>query len=172
MATIDKAIQDKVLAALEKTKAIMLADMTKECNMTEWEIAQALPSDMSTTCSGDHFNEIWETIASWEKATFTLLHKGCILKITGTLDVGTNGMGFYNIGAQNGSCVTGHFKVDDLIGIAFISLPFMGSTSKQIAFYAQDGEAKFYVYAGRENKAVIPAIEESFLAMKEKYTNI
>ena len=59
----------------------------------------------------------------------------------------------------------GHLKLDNIARIAFVSLPFRGKESYNIAFIAHNGQTIFKVYLGRdEQRQLFPEQVEKFKA--------
>ena len=58
-------------------------------------------------------------------------------------------------------------KLDSIAQIAFVSLPFRGKESYNIAFIAHNGETIFKVYLGRdEQRQLFPEQVEKFNAFR------
>ncbi len=98
-----------------------------------------------------------------------MIYKGTVLEIQGKLSKGKAHGPYYNVSQEDGTNIGGHIKIDDLEAIGFISLPFMGLESHHLAFFDKEGEIKFTIYLGRENKKLIESVKTSFLEMKQEY---
>lgn len=166
----NEELKAKVKEYLVDNKAKMLEGMAEKFNVNSLEIAQALPYELCGFANPENFEEIWKELCKWDKCLFLLIHLGTVLEISGKLGEGKHGSGYYNLHHDNGSCIAGHLKIDDIAGIAFMSIEMYSSVSKFISFINADGEVKFSVFAGRENRVIIPSVSESFEAMKEKYS--
>ncbi len=163
------ANSDKVAKYLAENKVMMLSQISPALELTDLEVAKAMPKEMCALTSADNFEEIWTKACAWEKCTFIMIHLGSVLEIQGKLSMGKKGGPYYNVSQENGTSIGGHIKIDDLEAIAFVSMPFMGLESHHLAFFNNEGEIKFTVYLGRENKVLIESVRLSFLEMKKAY---
>lgn len=160
----------KVKEYLAENKPSMLDGLAEKFNVNSLEMANAMPYDLCGVAKAEDFEEIWKEICTWDKCIFILIHLGTVLEISGKLGEGKHGHGYYNLSHANGSSIAGHIKIDDLAGIAFLSLELHSSVSKHVAFINKEGEVKFSVFAGRENKAIIESVSESFEKIKDKFS--
>lgn len=159
---LEAAIAEKI----KEKKPLMLGMLAKEFGVTELEAARALPAEMRRFAARENFDAVWEALTGWEAATFIMQHLGTVLEVKGAIPPGSYGHGYFNLKSSAG--IGGHVKVDDLEAMAFMSMPFMGLESLSVQFFNAAGEVKFSVYAGRnEQREIIPAIRESFDAMRE-----
>ncbi len=169
MKNVDMELQEKLVEYLKDNKSLMLGGMAEKFNVNDWKIAESLPYELSGIASAEKFDEIWEELTKWQKCTFLMMHLGTALELQGTIPMGKHGHGYFNVSHADGGCISGHLKVDDLKGIAFISLNGKERGSMHIAFFNNDEEIKFAIFAGRENRELIPSVKESFFAMKDKF---
>lgn len=160
-----ETLRESINTALREKKPVMLASFAERFGVSELEAATALPDDMRAFAGGDAFDTVWQTLASWENATFIMTHLGSVVEIKGRIPEGRHGHGFFNLTGGNG--LGGHLKVDDLGHICFLSLPFMGLESHSVQFFNAAGTVLFSVYVGRENRQLIPAARDSFFALRE-----
>lgn len=74
------------------------------------------------------------------------------------------GRGYYNLNMKDDEgTLHGHVKLGNLAQIAFVSLPFRGKESYNIAFIANNGQTIFKVYLGRdEQRQLFPHQVEKF----------
>jgi len=161
------AIRQRILSAAREDPNFMLHEMASQLGVSEGAIAAALPEDMCTVVAGGVFEEIWEAMTAWEKMTLVVPNPGGIFEIKGRLPNGRHGNGFFNIG-EPGHPIGGHLRSERIMAIAFLSKPFMGMESHSVRFYDTDGSLIMAVYAGREGRAVIPAVRESFKSLRRK----
>ncbi len=169
MKEVNQELQEKMVAYLEENSAMMLSGLAKEFEINDFEVAKNLPYEMCAIAKPEDFDKIWEGICQWEKCTFLMIHLGTVLEIQGKLGEGKYGHGYYNLSHSNGSSIAGHIKVDDIKGIAFVSLPSKKFESMHIAFFNQDEEMKFAVFMGRdENKNLFAQAKENFYSMKKE----
>ena len=160
-----ETLRESINAALREKKPVMLASFAERFSVSELEAARALPDDMRAFAGRDAFDTVWQTLISWENATFIMTHLGSVVEIKGRIPEGRHGHGFFNLTGGNG--LGGHLKVDDLGHICFLSLPFMGLESHSVQFFNAAGTVLFSVYVGRENRQLIPTARDSFFALRE-----
>lgn len=163
-AAADAGLTQGLLSALEQKKPWTLFSLAREFNRTEHEVAQALPSRMCAFAPKNCFISVWESLASWEKATFIVQHEGHVIELAGRIPSGAPGHGYYNL--AGGEALGGHIRADDIADIAFLSMPFMGLESHSVQFFNAGGHVVFSVYVGRENHRILPSVKEAFLNMK------
>lgn len=165
----NQELQEKMLAYLQDNRPYILSSVAEACDANEWDVVQNLPYEVCASAGPEHFEAIWEGICGWDKCIFCIIHLGTVLEISGKLALGKHGHGYYNLSHADGSCIAGHVKIDDIKGMAFVSLNSHKMNLMHIAFYNNDDKAKFFVFVGRENKENIPAAVDSFNALKEAY---
>ncbi len=167
-------LQEKVTKLIEEGNISYLSKMARDCEVTEYEVAQVLPFEMCGLTSGDNFDKIWEAITKWDACLFVQRHLGSVLELQGKLPMGNHGHGYYNLAHGKEFCVSGHLKVDDIKNIAFVSLPTK-MQMPSIAFFDENNETKFTIYVGvemvDEKIQVIESAKQSFFAIKEEFTN-
>ncbi len=165
----NEELKAKVAKYLEENKVMMLSQISQALEITDLDVAKAMSNDMCALSSAENFEAIWDTACEWEKCTFIMVHLGSVLEIQGKLSKGKKGGPYYNVSQENGTSIGGHIKIDDLEAIGFVSMPFMNLESHHLAFFNKEGEIKFTVYVGRENKKLIESVRQSFLQMKNTY---
>lgn len=158
----------KIAEALKEKRPVMLASLAQQFEVSERQIAEAMPEDMAKVISGEHFATVWAALTSWEKATFIVQHGGHVIEIKTRIAPGKFGHGYYNIMGQE--AVGGHIKADAITHISFLSMPFMGLESHSVQFFDADGHVAFSIYAGRgDDRKILPEIRDSFLAIKASF---
>ncbi len=161
------SLQEKVASLIEGKKIHTLGHLAQECGVSEIEIAQALPEGMCKVAKLQDFSALWEELSTWPVATFIMTHAGNVIEIKGQLPKGKLGHGYFNLG--HGLPLSGHLYPESIDSIGFLSLPFMGLESLSVQFFDATGSVVFGIYVGRENRVLIPAAKESFLALRENY---
>ncbi len=156
----------KLEAALAQKKPWMLGNLAHTFNVTEKEVALALPDGMCAFTSGSSFTKVWEGLVSWEKATFIMQHGGHVVEVSGRIPPGSFGHGFYNL--REGQGLGGHILADAVWDSACLAVPLMGLESDSVQLFGDGGGVVFSVYAGRENHRIIPSVKDSFLSMKKE----
>ncbi len=166
--TASSRLTQGLVSALEQKKPWMLESLAREFNVTEKDVALALPEGMCAFTSGDNFVKVWEGLGAWEKAVFIVQHEGHVVEVAGRIPPGRFGHGFYNLG--EGEALGGHIRADAVSDIAFLSMPFMGMESHSVQFFHAGGGVAFAVYAGSENHRIIPSVRTAFLDMRKAMT--
>lgn len=156
-----------IKAGLDEKKPVMLAGLAERHKVSEYDVALALPGELRAFAPAAALEEIWRGLTGWQAATFIMQHLGTVLEVKGVIPPGEHGHGYFNL--EHGAAIGGHLKMDDLGAVCFLSLPFMGLESLSLQFFNRQGAVKFSIYAGRENRAIIPAVRESFLKMRSAF---
>ena len=160
-------LEEAISQYLQEKKPLMLSQIAKEYNVSEIQVAEALPSNILSFAPKEAFETIWKELVTWEKCTFIVQSLGSTFEICGKLNKGSFGHGYFNLNGNE--ALHGHLNVEDISRIAFLSMPFMGLESHSVQFFNKEGKVKFSVYIGRENRVLIPQAKESFLNMKKEY---
>lgn len=150
---------------------VTLSSIAGKLGITELEAARRMPADIVSFVSGDAsecFDELWASLADWEKATLFIIHGGHVFEIAAKLSAGKRAQGYYNI-LQKSAVVGGHIRPEAISAAAFLTMPFMGRESLSVVFFDAEGHVSFSVYAGRENHQIIPSVKDAFLAGREKF---
>lgn len=159
---------EKIKQLFDENRPVMLGGIAKELGISALEAAHLLPEGVATFAPGAAFDHVWESIATWEKATFIVEHMGNVFEVSTPVALGKHAMGYYNIMGGKAP-LEGHFKADLVREIGFISIPFMGRESHFAAFFNHDGDIMYSFYVGREKHVLIPEAREAFLALKASY---
>ena len=93
------------------------------------------------------------SVAQWGIFTTIIEKGGSIFEIKDRFPEGIVGRGYYNLNMKGDQgALHGHLKLDNIAQIAFVSLPFRGKESYNIAFIAENGETIFKIYLGRDEQ--------------------
>lgn len=151
----------------EHPQAITL-EMAEHFNLPEGKILTALPEQFVRVFEANRAEDILTQIAQWGTFTTIIEKCGSIFEIKDRFPEGIVGRGYYNLNMKGEQgALHGHLKLDQIAQIAFVSLPFRGKESYNIAFIAQDGETIFKVYLGRdEQRQLFPEQVEKFKAFQ------
>ena len=163
-----KSVIEELLAA---PFPATLETIAARLDLTPLAAAQLLGRDMCSFVTGDvaeGFDEVWESLAQWERATLFIQHGGHVFEIEAKLSAGKRAQGYYNILHKN-AVVGGHLKFDAVGAIAFASIPFMKRESHCVIFFDKEGKVSFSVYLGRENHKIIESVKTLFFAGKEAF---
>ena len=151
----------KVASALSQKKPWMLSSLARECQVSEKDVARALPPDMCAFTDGENFTRVWEALCAWEKATFIVQHEGHVIEVACRISAGRPGHGYYNIMGEG--VLGGHIRACAITDIAFLSMPFMGLESYSVQFFHGDGRVAFAVYAG---EGALPEAQKGSCGLK------
>ncbi len=169
---MDTALKEKAMKLIEEGKVSYLSKMAKDCESTEYEVANVLPNEICSLADGKSFDKIWEEITTWESCLFVQRNLGSVLELSGKLPMGNHGHGYFNLAHGAEYCVSGHLKVDDITSIAFVSFP--NTKMPSIAFFNDKNETKFTIYVGFKlvdgNLTVLEDAKNSFYSIKENYS--
>lgn len=151
----------------EHPQAITL-EMAEHFNQPEGKILTALPAQFVRVFEASRAEEIFTQIAQWGTFTTIIEKCGSIFEIKDRFPEGVVGRGYYNLNMKGDQgTLHGHLKLDNIAQIAFVSLPFRGKESYNIAFIAHSGETIFKVYLGRdEQRQLFPEQVEKFKAFQ------
>lgn len=136
----------------EHPQAITL-EIAEHFNQPEGKILTALPEQFVRVFEANRAEEIFMQIAHWGTFTTIIEKCGSIFEIKDRFPEGIVGRGYYNLNMKGEQgTLHGHLKLDQIAQIAFVSLPFRGKESYNIAFIAHNGETIFKVYLGRDTE--------------------
>ncbi|HDR1039044.1 heme utilization cystosolic carrier protein HutX [Pasteurella multocida] len=141
-------------------------DMASHFGKPEGEILCALPDEFVRVLPGERAEEVLAEISSWGIFTTIIEKEGSIFEIKDRFPTGMVGRGYYNLNMKDEEgTLHGHIKLDNISKIAFVSLPFRGKESYNIAFIANNGQTIFKVYLGRDaERQLFPEQVQKFKA--------
>ncbi|UAX43127.1 heme utilization cystosolic carrier protein HutX [Pasteurella canis] len=147
----------------ENPMAITL-DIAAHFNQPEGKILCALPDAFVRIFAGIRTEEILNEVSKWGTFTTIIEKEGSIFEIKDRFPTGMIGRGYYNLNMKGDEgALHGHLKLDNIDKIAFVSLPFRGKESYNIAFIANNGQTIFKIYLGRdEERQLFPEQVEKF----------
>ena len=160
MTNLTQQIEDYLA---EHPQAITL-DMAAHFGLPEGKILTALPARFVRVFPAHRAEEILTSVAQWGIFTTIIEKGGSIFEIKDRFPEGIVGRGYYNLNMKGDrGALHGHLKLDNIAQIAFVSLPFRGKESYNIAFIAENGETIFKIYLGRdEQRQLFPEQVEHF----------
>lgn len=159
-------LKKQVADYLAQNPNAMTLQIAAELNLPEGKVLCALPEEFVRLFPADRAQDILTAISEWGTFTTIIEKEGSIFEIKDRFPSGSFGHGYYNLnmGMDQGA-IHGHLKLDNIAQIAFVSLPFRGKESYNIAFVAQTGQTMFKVYLGRDEKRqLFPEQVEKFKA--------
>ena len=157
-------LRSQVANYIQQNPLAMTLEIAAHFNQPEGNILCALPDQFVRLFSAERAVEILTEISQWGNFTTIIEKEGSIFEIKDRFPTGMVGRGYYNLNMkeEEGS-LHGHLKLDNLAHIAFVSLPFRGKESYNIAFIADNGQTIFKVYLGRdEQRQLFPNQVEKF----------
>ncbi|MDR2441970.1 MAG: heme utilization cystosolic carrier protein HutX [Deltaproteobacteria bacterium] len=144
--------------------------VAKRLNLTDLEVLEVMPPEMSREIPVDDFFSLWTTLTTWENALFLAQSSAAIVEVEGKLPQGQMGRGMFNLHDKS-LPLGGHLEVDKIVKICLIAKNLDSHDSLGVHFFTKDGSTGFAVYAGRgEGRKIIPDIRESYKALWAKYT--
>lgn len=163
-----QSLKQQVADFLAQQPNAMTLQIAQQLQCPEGKVLCALPDEFVRVFSAERAQEILETISHWGIFTTIIEKEGSIFEIKDQFPQGTLGHGYYNLNMRGEQgAIHGHLKLENLAHIAFVSLPFRGKESYNIAFIAHNGQTIFKVYLGRdENHQLFPQQVEKFKAFQ------
>lgn len=158
------SLKQQVAQYLADNPNVITLEIAAQLARPEGEILLNLPDEFVKVFPATRAEEILQAISQWGTFTTIIEKLGSIFEIKDRFPTGIVGRGYYNLNMKDEEgALHGHLKLDTLAHIAFVSLPFRGKESYNIAFIAQNGETVFKVYLGRdENRQLFPEQVEKF----------
>ncbi|HDR1022920.1 TPA: heme utilization cystosolic carrier protein HutX [Pasteurella multocida] len=157
-------LKEQLASYIEQNPLAITLDMAAHFEKPEGEILCSLPDQFVRVFSGERAEEILAEISGWGIFTTIIEKEGSIFEIKDRFPTGIVGRGYYNLNMKGEEgALHGHLKLDNIAKIAFVSLPFRGKESYNIAFIANNNQTIFKVYLGRDDERnLFPAQVEKF----------
>lgn len=157
-------LKQQIANYIAKNPNAITLDIAAYFNLPEGQILQALPEQFVTVFPAEKTEVILAEITSWGTFTTIIEKEGSIFEIKDRFPSGIVGRGYYNLNMKGEEgALHGHLKLDNIAHVAFVSLPFRGKESYNIAFIAPNGNTVFKVYLGRdEQRQLFPEQVEKF----------
>lgn len=149
-----QSLQQQVAVLLEQEPALLPALMAERLNVSEFDVVNALPTEMVTVVTGSEAETLLTDIADWGAVTTIVQSFGSIFEVKAPLPKGKMARGYYNLIGQEGQ-LHGHLKLDTIHHVALVSKPFMGKESHYFGFFTAQGDNIFKIYLGRDDKRVL-----------------
>lgn len=161
-------LKQQIAALLADNSNMITLEIADKLSKPEGEILVNLPDEFVRVFPAERAEEILQAISQWGTFTTIIEKEGSIFEIKDRFPSGFIGRGYYNLNMKGEEgALHGHIKMDTLAQIAFISIPFRGKESYNIAFIATNGETIFKVYLGRdEQRQLFPHQVELFKAFQ------
>lgn len=146
-------LKQQIATLLADNPNIITLEIASQLQRPEGDILCALPDEFVRLFPAERAEEIFKTISQWGVFTTIIEKEGSIFEIKDRFPSGVIARGYYNLNMKGDEgALHGHIKMDNLAHIAFVSLPFRGKESYNIAFIASNGQTIFKVYLGRDEK--------------------
>ena len=146
-------LHQQVAKLLAENPNIITLEIAEKLQCPEGKVLCALPTEFVRVFAGSRAEEILTTISKWGMFTTIIEKEGSIFEIKDNFPSGMIGRGYYNLNMKGDEgAIHGHLKLDNIAKIAFVSLPFRGKESYNIAFIAHSGQTIFKVYLGRDEQ--------------------
>lgn len=159
----------KIHSIIRDNPSKMTSSIAEELQIPEGDVVKYLPDNMSIFVEPDKFEEIWETMTTWEKVTSIVTNSGIIAEMSGKLSRGKKSHGYFNLFDKDAP-LNGHIKSDSISSIYLVSKPFMKLESHSIQFFDQTGEKILSIYLGRNSKReIIPNVLESYQVLRNSF---
>lgn len=146
-------LKQQIASLLAENPNMITLEIATQLNVPEGEVLINLPNEFVRVFPAERAEEIFKTISEWGVFTTIIEKAGSIFEIKDRFPSGIVGRGYYNLNMKGDEgALHGHIKLDTIAHIAFVSIPFRGKESYNIAFIATTGETIFKVYLGRDEQ--------------------
>lgn len=158
------SLKQQVADLLAENPNIITLEIAEKLQQPEGNILKALPEQFVRLFPAERAEEILQAVSQWGIFTTIIEKEGSIFEIKDRFPTGIIGRGYYNLNMKDDEgAIHGHLKLDNIADIAFVSLPFRGKESYNIAFIAANGQTIFKIYLGRdEQRQLFPEQVEHF----------
>lgn len=158
------SLKQQVADLLAENPNIITLEIAEKLQQPEGNILKALPEQFVRLFPAERAIEILQAVSQWGIFTTIIEKEGSIFEIKDRFPTGIIGRGYYNLNMKDDEgAIHGHLKLDNIADIAFVSLPFRGKESYNIAFIAPNGQTIFKIYLGRdEQRQLFPEQVEHF----------
>ncbi|KAE9542208.1 heme utilization cystosolic carrier protein HutX [Ursidibacter maritimus] len=162
------SLKQQVAELLAQEPNLITLEIADKLNTPEGNVLVALPEEFVRVFPAERAEEILQAVSNWGIFTTIIEKEGSIFEIKDRFPSGIIGRGYYNLNMKDDEgAIHGHLKLDNIAQIAFVSLPFRGKESYNIAFIAHNGQTIFKIYLGRDEKRqLFPEQVELFKSFK------
>jgi heme iron utilization protein len=145
----------------------VLEQIARECGVSTFAVARALPAEHRSIVAGARFEEIMQALTQWGEVLFIVHTPDIVLECAGKIPPGSFARGYYNL--HGDSPISGHLKAENCTHIVFVSRPFMGRPSRSLQFFNGAGEAMFKVFVRRDaERNLLPDQVQRFDALRRR----
>lgn len=162
------SLKQQIAQLITENPNLITLEIATKLEVPEGEVLVNLPDEFVKLFPAERAEEIFQAISQWGTFTTIIEKEGSIFEVKDRFPTGMIGRGYYNLNMKDEEgALHGHIKMDTLGKIAFVSIPFRGKESYNIAFIAHNGETIFKVYLGRdEQRNLFPHQVENFKAFQ------
>lgn len=156
-----------VAAMVQQGTVNLIARAARELGCTEWDVAQALPTENAAFARPDCLPELWNELATWENVGVIMCCPGFSLESRGQLAPLTERGGMWHF---YGKGLAGHMDLKLVRGVVFCSLPVRGQESHSVRFFSRDGSHLVSVYVERDSDGRLTERGlRAFLRLRERF---
>lgn len=161
-------LKQQIAQCLTDNPNMITLEIAAQLERPEGDVLINLPEEFVKVFAADRAEQILAEISHWGTFTTIIEKEGSIFEIKDRFPSGFVGRGYYNLNMKDEEgALHGHLKLDTIAHIAFVSIPFRGKESYNIAFIAHNGQTIFKVYLGRdEQRQLFPHQVEKFKAFQ------
>lgn len=171
--TIDTA--PVALDAMERARQIlaekpdaMVETVAREAGVSTRAVLELTPADGRTLIAAEHFEALWQELATWGTVMFLVHTPDIVLECEGSLPIGSFGHGYYNI--HGDSPIGGHIKAANCVAIYLVDRQLPSRRVCSVQFFNGAGEVMFKVFVRRDAKReLLPDQLTGFEALKTKF---
>lgn len=146
----------------------MVESVAKETGLSTRAVLELMPAEGRTLVAPEHFEVLWQELASWGTVMFLVHTPDIVLECEGALPIGSFGHGYYNI--HGDSPIGGHIKASNCAAIYVVDRQLSSRRVCSVQFFNGEGEVMFKVFIRRDaQRALLPDQLERFEALKTKF---
>ena len=146
----------------------MVESVAKETGLSTRAVLELMPAEGRTLVAPEHFEALWQELASWGTVMFLVHTPDIVLECEGALPIGSFGHGYYNI--HGDSPIGGHIKASNCAAIYVVDRQLTSRRVCSVQFFNGEGEVMFKVFIRRDaQRALLPDQLERFEALKTKF---
>ncbi|MEZ5500212.1 MAG: ChuX/HutX family heme-like substrate-binding protein [Steroidobacteraceae bacterium] len=141
----------RVAAVYGDGPAPMTFAAAPQLKLSEAQVAAGMPPGMSVGVAGEHFADVWSSLAGWDHALVLIIKAGNVFEISSDIVAGepSSKSKYFNLGHANFS---GHLRPDLLGAIYAVRLKGREGTVRGVQFFDQAGEGVFAVFLRGEGE--------------------
>lgn len=163
------SIARRIHELLAEDPGIHPASLASQLGISEWEAVRHLPAELVTLVPAERAEALLADLAEWGPVTTIVESGGSIFEVKAPFPEGKMARGYYNLMGREGE-LHGHLRLDNVVGIALVSKPFMGKEGHSFQLFGEDGRCIFKVYLGRdEQRQLLPEQVTRFVALRHHY---